>query len=73
MPRVDVLPALFSWTVLATDGKNRIICTRSSIAVPYEILLGVVSDNGIQWSILDKPDLAADGTLIVLSEISSND
>ncbi|EKM77251.1 hypothetical protein AGABI1DRAFT_122246 [Agaricus bisporus var. burnettii JB137-S8] len=60
----DITPpdsALFSWTLLTTDGKSRIICSRSSPAVPYEVLLGVVSDNNnIQWSVVDEPDLAID-------------
>lgn len=59
----DEFLALFSWTLLTTDGKSRIICSRSSPAVPYEVLLGVVSDNNnIQWSVVDEPDLATDGT-----------
>ncbi|KAF9449698.1 alpha/beta-hydrolase [Macrolepiota fuliginosa MF-IS2] len=51
---------LFSWALLATDGKNRIICSRSSPAIPYQIYLGTFSEKGLRWSMLDQPDLAPD-------------
>ncbi|KAF5347238.1 hypothetical protein D9756_009923 [Leucocoprinus leucothites] len=60
-------PALFSWTLLACDGKNRIVCSRSSPGIPYQILLGIFSDKGLQWLVLDQPDLAPD----VLSALQS--
>ncbi|KAJ3573227.1 hypothetical protein NP233_g2564 [Leucocoprinus birnbaumii] len=55
-------PALFSWALLASDGKNRIICSRSSPSTPYQVLLGVLSEKGLQWRVLDQPDLAPDVT-----------
>jgi acylaminoacyl-peptidase len=32
--------SLYSWSVLATDGRGRVICSRSAPSVPYEIVLG---------------------------------
>ncbi|KXN83272.1 Acylamino-acid-releasing enzyme [Leucoagaricus sp. SymC.cos] len=60
-------PALFSWSLLATDGKNQIICSRGSSSIPYQIVLGTFSDKGLQWLVLDQPDLAPD----VLSALKS--
>ncbi|KAF8800386.1 alpha/beta-hydrolase [Phlegmacium glaucopus] len=49
---------LYSWTVLATDGRSRVICQRSSSSVPYEIFLGHFDDSGrVSWHLIDKPDL----------------
>ena len=51
---------LYSWTVLATDGRSRIICQRSSSSVPYEILLGQFDNTEcVSWHLIDKPDLPA--------------
>ena len=49
---------LYSWTVLATDGRRRAICQRSSTSVPYEILLGQFDGAAhVSWQLIDKPDL----------------
>ncbi|EFI26935.1 acylaminoacyl-peptidase [Coprinopsis cinerea okayama7 len=49
---------MYSWSVLATDEKNRILCWRSSPSVPYEIGVADVRDGGItSWKSLDKPKL----------------
>ncbi|KAF8900475.1 Alpha/Beta hydrolase protein [Gymnopilus junonius] len=49
---------LYSWSVLATDGYRRIICSRSSPSVPYEIMLGQFNeDESLSWRSLDKPAL----------------
>jgi len=58
--------ALFSWALLAYDGKNRIICSRSSPSKPYQILLGTNSEKGLQWLMLDQPDLAPDGMVMLI-------
>ena len=62
---IDLTPAnkeqdseLYSWTVLATDGRSRVVCQRSSMSVPYEIMLGYFDKTGsVSWHLIDKPDL----------------
>lgn len=57
---------LYSWTVLATDGRSRVICQRSSPSMPYEILLGHLDDTGrISWHLIDKPDLPKHSKLLL--------
>lgn len=50
----------FSWNVLATDGKSRIVCSRSTPATPYEIVLVDLAD-GNSVKVIDSPALADDG------------
>ncbi|TFY65775.1 hypothetical protein EVG20_g5316 [Dentipellis fragilis] len=53
--------AISSWSVLDTDGNNRILCTRSSPTEPHELLIGTVKlDNDdansvVSWRAVDKP------------------
>ena len=61
---IDLTPAdkeglhIYSWKVLATDGRSHVVCQRSSTSVPYEILLGRFDDTGkVSWHLIDKPDL----------------
>ena len=65
---IDLTPANeeepYSWTVLATDGRSRVVCQRSSTTVPYEIMLGYFNDTGfVSWHLIDKPDLPKHGKL----------
>ncbi|PPQ82281.1 hypothetical protein CVT25_008431 [Psilocybe cyanescens] len=56
----DLIPisTLYSWSVLATDGHSRVICSCSSPSLPYEIVLGEFDETGaISWRVLDKPEL----------------
>ncbi|KAF8882831.1 Alpha/Beta hydrolase protein [Infundibulicybe gibba] len=58
----DITPNLdgkwTNWTVLTSDGHNRIVCARSTPASPAEIVLGKFDDSGsIQWRLLEKPNL----------------
>lgn len=49
---------LYSWTVLCTDGKAQLVCTRSAPTRPPELLLGRISDdNRVQWRTLAAPNL----------------
>ncbi|KAF8064410.1 Alpha/Beta hydrolase protein [Lyophyllum atratum] len=49
---------LHSWRVLNTDGKSRVLCTRSTPTMPHEILLGQFNEEGeVSWRILYKPTL----------------
>ncbi|KAF5366775.1 hypothetical protein D9758_006498 [Tetrapyrgos nigripes] len=44
---------LFNWTVLNTDGGRRILCSRSSITKPYELVVGEVNDSGtVSWRVV---------------------
>lgn len=53
---------MFSWTLLGTDNKKRIVCTRSSSAVPHEVVLGQIGDDlNVSWTVLSRPNLAPDG------------
>lgn len=63
----DLTPAseeLFSWSILATDGSCRFICSRSSPSIPYEVILGTLNDAGdVAWKVLDRPKLTEQGQL----------
>ena len=49
---------LYSWSILAANGFEQIICSRSSPSSPYEILLGQFgTDGSLFWRSLDKPVL----------------
>lgn len=49
---------MYSWSVLGTDSKNQIVCVRSAPAVPHEVVLGRLDDNGgVSWQVLTKPTL----------------
>ena len=55
---------LYSWTVLATDGNSQVVCVRSSLSRPPEVLLGKVDDNqGIAWQVINKTTLTPEGIL----------
>ncbi|KJA17776.1 hypothetical protein HYPSUDRAFT_191754 [Hypholoma sublateritium FD-334 SS-4] len=63
---------LYSWSLLATDGHRRAICTRSSPSVPPEIVLGTFDNAGnVSWTIIDKPALP-EGLAKVLSAIRTS-
>jgi acylaminoacyl-peptidase len=72
---IDLTPAnegLYSWTVLATDGRSRVVCQRSSTSVPYEILFGCFNDTGfVSWHLIDKPDLPKHSKLFSTSIVVS--
>lgn len=49
-----------TWSVLATDGVSRLLCVRSAPAVPYEIVLGILSAKGeVEWTVVARPTLKA--------------
>ena len=52
---------LWSWTVLACDGKDKIVASRASPTSPQELVVGRLGggDNGpeVEWTVVDKPDL----------------
>ncbi|KAF8188652.1 Alpha/Beta hydrolase protein [Pholiota molesta] len=51
--------SLYSWSVLATDGRGRVICSRSAPSVPYEIVLGDFDRSGsVSWTVIDRPVLS---------------
>ncbi|KAJ3506311.1 hypothetical protein NLJ89_g6942 [Agrocybe chaxingu] len=54
----DADGSLFSWTVLGTDGRSNVVCSRSSPSVPYELVLGALgSSEEVAWISLEKPKL----------------
>ncbi|RDB17643.1 Acylamino-acid-releasing enzyme [Hypsizygus marmoreus] len=51
---------LYSWKVLNTDGKSRIICARSTPTTPNELVLGQLNESEeVVWRVIHKPTLAA--------------
>ena len=54
--------SIFSWHLLTTDGKETIVCSRSSPATPYEIVVGKLSGSGhVAWNVIDTPGLRDEG------------
>jgi acylaminoacyl-peptidase len=61
---VDLTPCtgeLWSWTVLACDGKDKVVAVRASPVSPQELVVGRVGGGGnwpqVKWTALDKADL----------------
>lgn len=49
----------YSWTVLGTDGKNQIICSRSSLTSLPELVLGVVDESKhVRWQVLSQATIS---------------
>ncbi|KAF8161894.1 Alpha/Beta hydrolase protein [Mycena galopus ATCC 62051] len=47
---------LYSWTMLATDGNNRLVCSRSAPTIPHEFVLGEVNSRGqASWRVIHSP------------------
>ncbi|KAJ7123544.1 Alpha/Beta hydrolase protein [Mycena epipterygia] len=47
---------LYSWSVLATDGSGRFVCSRSAPTIPHEIVLGQIDARGdVSWRVIDTP------------------
>lgn len=57
---------LYSWTVLGTDGQDKIVCTRSSPSIPHEVVLGQFDDSGVvSWHVLSRPSLTPESTSLI--------
>jgi len=61
---VDLTPdteELWSWTVLACDGEDKVVASRASLISPQELVVGRLGggDSGpqVKWTVVDKPDL----------------
>jgi hypothetical protein len=53
---------IWSWGVLCTDGECRILCTRSELRIPQQIVLGHVLDERVLgWNIINEPVLPSTG------------
>ena len=51
----------WNWTLLTTDGKDRIVCVRSSPSIPHQVLLGTVSATlSVEWTIVHELTLTED-------------
>ncbi|KAJ7687487.1 Alpha/Beta hydrolase protein [Mycena rosella] len=47
---------LYSWSVLATDGRSRVICSRSAPSILQEIVLGSLDmTGGVSWHVIHSP------------------
>lgn len=61
---VDLTPddgAHLSWVALGTDGESQIVCSRSSLTSPPELLLGrVTAHDEVQWKTIVQPSLSAE-------------
>ncbi|EKM52425.1 uncharacterized protein PHACADRAFT_211679 [Phanerochaete carnosa HHB-10118-sp] len=61
---IDLTPATeeqWSWTVLCTDGKSRVVCARSALTRPPELVLGEVDANAqASWKVLYTPSVSDD-------------
>ena len=59
---VDLTPETddhLSWTVLCTDGRSQVVCVRSALNRPPELVLGKIDENGtVAWRVLAKPTLS---------------
>lgn len=59
---VDLTPDTaehWSWTVLVADGGSQVVCVRSALNRPPELVLGTVDPNsGVSWRVLAKPALS---------------
>ncbi|KAG1744589.1 Alpha/Beta hydrolase protein [Suillus paluster] len=63
---------MYSWNVLATDGKTRFICSRSTPTTPSEVLLGYFDPHGnLNWKVLDKPTISVE-TEKALSDLAAS-
>lgn len=52
----------YSWNVLATDSKMRIVCSRSTPTTPSDVLLGYFDQDGdLGWKVLDKSVVSVEG------------
>lgn len=55
----------WSWTVLCTDGQSAVVCVRSALNRPPELVLGQVSaDAHVSWRVLYTPALSDDRTSV---------
>ena len=61
---VDLTPdagELWSWTVLACDGKDQIVASRASPTSPQELVVGRLGEGDncphVKWTVVEKPDL----------------
>lgn len=50
---------LWSWNVLCTDGKTRVVCSRSAPNRPHELVLGTLDfDKAVTWRVIARPELS---------------
>ncbi|EGO20277.1 hypothetical protein SERLADRAFT_452969 [Serpula lacrymans var. lacrymans S7.9] len=55
----DGKEGLYSWTVLTTNHRDLVLCTRSTPTTPPEIMLGRFdASGGVEWRVIDKPVLS---------------
>ncbi|KAJ6483537.1 Alpha/Beta hydrolase protein [Mycena vitilis] len=55
----DTDEKLYSWSMLATDGRSRLVCARSAPSIPYEVVLGQMNLNGeVNWRVVYSPHIS---------------
>ncbi|TCD66245.1 hypothetical protein EIP91_001608 [Steccherinum ochraceum] len=61
---LDLTPddgAHLSWVALGTDGESQVVCSRSSLKSPSELLLGrATAVKEVQWKTIVEPSLSAE-------------
>ncbi|KAJ7683843.1 Alpha/Beta hydrolase protein [Mycena rosella] len=61
---------LYSWSVLATDGCERVVCSRSAPSIPPEIVLGSINAAGeISWRVIHSPYISPLCTYLYTSSV----
>ncbi|KAJ7891008.1 Alpha/Beta hydrolase protein [Mycena olivaceomarginata] len=51
---------LYSWSLLATDGSSRFVCSRSAPTIPHEVVLGEIAPLGeVSWSVIHAPYISS--------------
>ncbi|EIW81417.1 alpha beta-hydrolase [Coniophora puteana RWD-64-598 SS2] len=54
-PSADETGGHYTWDLLCTDGKRRLVCSRHSPARPWEVLVGTLDDAGeVRWNVIHK-------------------
>ncbi|KAJ7783963.1 Alpha/Beta hydrolase protein [Mycena maculata] len=49
---------LYSWNVLATDGYDRVVSSRSTPTTPHQILVGQFDGLSVSWCVISTPYLS---------------
>jgi acylaminoacyl-peptidase len=62
---------LLTWSVLNTDGGRRVLCSRSSITKPYELVVGEVEDSGaVSWKVVYATSVSSKSARFFYSDFS---
>lgn len=62
----------YSWTLLGTDSQQHILCARSSLNCPNQLLLGTIHSSPryfVLWRLIDKPVVPQQGMISLILSI----